>query len=668
MSQENQPTIEARLEEQEYYSPPPEFVDQANANDRSIYDRFDAFPDGFEEYANLLDWDEHWTDVLDASDPPFYNWFTGGRLNASYNCVDRHLEAYGDKTAILWEGEPGDSRRLAYQDLYREVNEFAAMFRDVGIGADDIVTLHLPMVPELPIAMLAAARIGAPHSEVFGGFTASALANRLKDADSRYLVTIDGYYRRGEFLEHKRKADEALEDPDVDVDTVLVLTRGDELHEGTTMVEGRDVLVDDLRAKHRGARVDPVSRASEDILFLMYTSGTTGKPKGAQHGTGGYLSYVAGTSKYLFDIHPTDTYWCFADIGWITGHSYIVYGPLSIAATSMMYEGAPDYPHRGYVWELAEKHDVDIFHTSPTAVRLFMKWGEKHLEPYDLDFKLLASVGEPIQPEVWKWYYEHVGGGEAVIIDTWWQTETGGVLLSNLPALADMKPGSVGHPMPGIVAKTLDDDGNGIEPGTGKAGNLVITRPWPGILQTLYGADDRFISEYWETFSDLDSRDMADWIYKTGDGAVEASDGYFRILGRLDDVMNVSGHRLGSMELESAIVEVPGVAEAAVAPRDHPEKGQVPDAYVVLREGTEPSDDLKDAVVAAVSEEIGGFARPAHVEFVDVLPYTRSGKIMRRLLSDISNGRELSDTTTLEDPSVPERIRKQVLGQPSAPG
>ncbi|KAB1197847.1 MULTISPECIES: acetate--CoA ligase [Haloferax] len=662
MSHEERSTIEARLAEEEYYSPNPEFIGQANVSDRSVYDRFDEFPDGFEEYAELLDWDEHWTDVLDASNPPFYDWFVGGKLNASYNCIDRHLDAHRDKTAIIWEGEPGDSRRLAYQDLYREVNEFAAMFRDAGIGADDVVTFHLPVIPELPIGMLAAARIGAPHSVVFGGFTAAALANRLDDANSRYLVTIDGYYRRGKFLDHKQKADEAVEQASVDVDTVFVLQREKELHPETKIVEGRDVVVEDVRSQYRGAHVEPVPRASDDILFLMYTSGTTGKPKGAQHGTGGYLSYVAGTSKYLFDIHSTDTYWCLADIGWITGHSYMVYGPLLLGATSMMYEGAPDHPHKGYIWELAEKHAVDIFHTSPTAVRMFMKWGETHLEPYDFEFKLLVSVGEPIQPEVWRWYYDHVGRGDTVIIDTWWQTETGGVVMSNLPALADMKPGSVGHPMPGIQATVLDDDGNEIEPGTGTAGNLVLTRPWPGILQTLYGDDERYISEYWEKFSDLESRNMDDWIYRTGDGAVEAADGYFRILGRLDDVMNVSGHRLGSMELESTIVEVPAVAEAAVVARDDPVKGQVPDAYVVLKEGVEPSDDLREAVVASVAEGIGKFARPAHVEFVDALPYTKSGKIMRRLLSDISNDRELSDTTTLEDPSVPEQIRRQVQG------
>ncbi|ODR79942.1 acetate--CoA ligase [Haladaptatus sp. W1] len=660
MSGNESDTIEARLGEQEYYRPPPAFVGQANVSDPAVYERFEDFPEGFEEYARLLDWDEHWETVFDGSDPPFYEWFGGGRLNASYNCVDRHLDSYGDKTALLWEGEPGGTRRIAYQDLYRMVNEFAAVLRDVGVTKDDIVTLHLPMVPELPVAMLACSRIGAPHSEVFAGFTAPALADRLADADSRYLVTIDGYYRRGEFLDHKRKADAALEDDTVDIDTVLVFTREDELHPDTDLEDGRDVLVADRLADHHGERIDPVSRAANDILFLMYTSGTTGKPKGAQHGTGGYLSYVAGTAKYLFDIHPTDTYWCFADIGWITGHSYIVYGPLAVGATSVMFEGAPDHPHRGRVWEIAERYDVDIFHTSPTAVRMFMKWGEKHLQPYDFDFKHLTTVGEPIQPEVWRWYYEHVGKESAVIIDTWWQTETGGVVISNLPALADMKPGSVGQPMPGISPAILGGDGEEIEPGMGTAGYLVLSRPWPGMLQTLYEDDERYISEYWETFSETDSDDWHDWVYKAGDSAVLAADGYYRVLGRLDDVMNVAGHRLGSMELESAIVEVPQVAESAVAPRDHPEKGQVADAYVVLKEDAESSEEIREAVVNAVSEEIGKFARPENVEFVTVLPYTRSGKIMRRLLTEISNDRELSDTTTLEDPSVPEEIRQQV--------
>ncbi|WP_306060880.1 acetate--CoA ligase [Natronococcus wangiae] len=660
MSQEESPTFEARLSEQEYYRPPPAFIGQANVSDPDIYNRFDEYPEGFEEYAELVDWDERWDTILDASDPPFFSWFGGGKLNASYNCVDRHLEEYGDKTAFVWEGEPGDTRRIAYQDLYHRVNEVAAVLQSVGVEEDDVVTLHLPMVPELPITMLACARIGAPHSEVFGGFTAPALANRLEDANSRYLVTIDGYYRRGEFLDHKRKADAAVEELEGDVDTVLVWTREDELHPDTNMVDGRDVLVADLLDDHRGDHIDPVSRNASDTLFLMYTSGTTGKPKGAQHGTGGYLSYVAGTSKYLFDIHPTDTYWCFADIGWITGHSYIVYGPLAIGTSSVMYEGAPDHPHKGRVWEIAERYDVDIFHTSPTAVRMFMRWGEEYLEPYDFNFKHMTTVGEPIQPEVWRWYYTYVGHETAVIVDTWWQTETGGVVISNLPALDDMKPGSVGRAMPGIKPAIFDEEGNEIEAGSGNAGYLVLTRPWPGILQTLYGDDERYISEYWEEFSDTESDDWRDWVYKAGDSAVQAADGYYRVMGRVDDVMNVAGHRLGSMELESVIVEVPEVSEAAVAARDHPQKGEVPDVYAVLMEGIEPSESIREEVVSAVETEIGKFARPENVEFVNALPYTRSGKIMRRLLGEISNDRSLSDTTTLEDPDVPERIREQV--------
>jgi acetyl-CoA synthetase len=660
MSQEESLTFEARLSEQEYYRPPPSFIGQANVSNPGIYDRFDDFPEGFEEYAELLDWDRRWETVLDASDPPFFSWFGGGELNASYNCVDRHLEEYGDKTAFVWEGEPGDTRRIAYQDLYRRVNEVAAVLQSIGVEEDDVVTLHLPMVPELPITMLACARIGAPHSEVFGGFTAPALANRLEDANSRYLVTIDGYYRRGEFLNHKRKADAAVEELEGDVDTVLVWTREDDLHPNADMKDGRDVLVADLLDDHRGDRIDPVSRNAEDTLFLMYTSGTTGKPKGAQHGTGGYLSYVAGTSKYLFDIHPTDTYWCFADIGWITGHSYIVYGPLAVGASSVMYEGAPDHPHKGRTWEIAERYDVDIFHTSPTAVRMFMRWGEEYLEPYDFDFKHLTSVGEPIQPEVWRWYHTHVGHESAVIIDTWWQTETGGVVISNLPALNDMKPGSVGRAMPGIEPAIFEEDGNKIEAGSGNAGYLVLKRPWPGILQTLYNDDERYISEYWKEFSDLESDDWRDWVYKAGDSAVQAADGYYRVMGRVDDVLNVAGHRLGSMELESVIVEVPDVSEAAVAARGHPQKGEVPDVYAVLMEGVEPNEDIREKVVSAVETEIGKFARPENVEFVNALPYTRSGKIMRRLLGEISNDRPLSDTTTLEDPDVPEQIRDQV--------
>jgi len=663
MSEKTDPEIEARLSEQEYFRPPSKFVGQANVSDPDVYDRFAEFPDGFEEYAELLDWEERWEETFDGSDPPFFEWFVGGKLNASYNCIDRHLSERKNQVALLWEGEDGERRNITYRNLYRQVNEMAAVLQEVGVEADDVVTLHLPMLPALPITMLACARIGAPHSEVFAGFSASALAQRVDDADSDVVVTVDGYYRRGELLNHKQKADEALEEADTDVDTLLVWERHDgQLHDDAELIEGRDVLVSDLLAENERARVDPVSRDAEDPLFLMYTSGTTGKPKGCQHRTGGYLAYATGTSKYVLDIEPEDTYWCAADIGWITGHSYIVYGPLALGTTSVMYEGAPAHPHKGRIWEVAEKYDVDVFHTSPTAVRMFMKWGEEIPAEYDFDFRHMTTVGEPIQPEAWLWYYDHIGDGDAVIVDTWWQTETGGHLITNLPALDDMKPGSAGRPCPGIQPAIYDDNGDPIEPASGRAGNLVIERPWPGMLQTVYGNDERFIEEYWQRFSEVDSDDWTDWVYEAGDGAVHERDGFFRILGRLDDVMNVAGHRLGTMELESAVAEAPEVAEAAVAAREDPEKGAVPDVYVTVREGVEESEAVREKIVQAVEDEIGGFARPANVIFVDDLPKTRSGKIMRRLLENISNDDDLGDTTTLRDPSVPEEIRDQVHG------
>ncbi|WP_226010271.1 acetate--CoA ligase [Halomicrobium salinisoli] len=659
------PELEAQLTEQDYFRPPTDFVGQANVTDPDIYERFDEnYPEAFEEYAELLDWDERWDQVLDDSNPPFYEWFVGGELNASYNCIDRHLDERKNQAAFIWEGTDADEREtITYQDLYNRVNEMAAVLRGVGVEEDDVVTCHLPMLPALPVTMLSCARIGAPHSEVFAGFSAQALADRIDDADSDVVVTVDGYYRRGEFLNHKEKCDEALEQAESDVDTVLLWSRHDELHEDVEISDDDPyVLVDDLLHEHERERVEPVSRDAEDPLFLMYTSGTTGQPKGCQHRTGGYLSYVTATSKYVLDIKPEDTYWCAADIGWITGHSYIVYGPLSLGTTSVMYEDTPDHPHKGRIWEMAERYDVDIFHTSPTAVRMFMKWGEEYVEDYDFDFRHMTTVGEPIQPEAWLWYYKYIGDEDAVIVDTWWQTETGGHLITNLPALADMKPGSAGKPCPGVQPAIYGDDGEPLEAASGKAGNLVIEKPWPGMLQTVYGNDERFIDEYWRDFSDTDSDDAEDWVYKAGDGAVHGQDGYFRILGRLDDVMNVAGHRLGTMELESAVSEVQDVAEAAVAAREDAEKGEVPDVYVVLREGIEASDEVRDRIITSVEDEIGKFARPANIIFCDDLPKTRSGKIMRRLLENISNDEDLGDTTTLRDPSVAEQIREQVHG------
>ncbi len=650
--------LEARLREQDYFRPPSKFVGQANAADPAIYDEVGEFPEGFERYAELLDWDEHWDQVFDGSNPPFFEWFVGGKLNAAYNCVDRHLDERKNQVALLWEGSDGEQENITYQDLYRRVNEMAAALRAQGVEEDDVVTIHLPMVPALPITMLACARIGAPHSVVFAGFSAQALSERVDSAESDYVVTIDGYYRRGEFLEHIEKADKGVADADRDPD-VLVWYRHDEPHAD---VSDDYIAVDGLLNDHERETVEPVPRDAEDPLFLMYTSGTTGKPKGCQHRTGGYLAYAAATSKNVLDIKPEDTYWCAADIGWITGHSYIVYGPLALGTTSVMYEDTPDHPHKGRIWEIAEKYDVDIFHTSPTAVRMFMKWGEEYPESYDFDFRHMTTVGEPIQPEAWLWYYKHIGDEDAVIVDTWWQTETGGHLITNLPAIQDMKPGSAGRACPGIEPALVDDSGDKLPEASGQAGNLIIERPWPSMLQTVYGNDERFISTYWEDFSDTDSDDWRDWNYKAGDGAVQAQDGYWRVLGRLDDVMNVAGHRLGTMELESAVAEVEKVAEAAVAAREDAEKGEVPDVYVVLREGIEPSDAVAGEIVAAVESEIGKFARPANVMFVDDLPKTRSGKIMRRILENISNGEDLGNTTTLRDPAVPEQIREQVHG------
>jgi len=655
--------LEARLEEQDEFDPPAEFVDQANVSNSGIYEEFEQnWPECWTGAADLLDWSSEYDQVLDDSNPPFYEWFEGGSLNASANCLDRHLDERGDEAAIEWVGEPvdEDDRTFTYEELHREVNEFAAALREMGVGEDDVVTMYMPMVPELPVAMLACARIGAPHSVVFAGFSADALATRMNAADSEYLVTCDGYYRRGDPLDHYEKANEGLGGVDHEVSDVVVVDRlgknGDSF--GHDLPEGRHDY-DDLVADHEGATVEPVERDATDMLFLMYTSGTTGEPKGVKHSTGGYLSWAAWTSQAVLDIKPEDTYFCSADIGWITGHSYIVYGPLALGTTTMMYEGTPDHPEKDRLWEIIEEYEATQLYTAPTAIRAFMKWGTEYPESHDLSsLRLLGTVGEPINPRAWKWYYQHIGEESAPIVDTWWQTETGGMMVTGLPGVSEMKPGSAGRPLPGVDARVVDVSGEEVE--AGRAGYLTVDKPWPGMLQTLYENDERFVNEYWAEYSDTDSDDPDDWVYFPEDGAKIDDDGYITVLGRVDDVLNVSGHRLGTMEIESAIVDVEGVAEAAVVGGDHDVKGEAVYTYVLTEDGQDGTDELRDRIVESVEDAIGPIARPEAVVFSPELPKTRSGKIMRRLLEDIANGEELGDTSTLRNPDVVEDIQAKV--------
>jgi acetyl-CoA synthetase len=544
------------------------------------------------------------------------------------------------------------------------VNEFAAVLRDfAGLKRGDRVTLHMPMIPELPITMLACARLGVIHSQVFGGFSGRACADRIVDSNSRVLITADAYYRSGTLLDHKANADIACDLAEKDgqkVDKVLVWQRyAGKASSPTPMVEGRDYFANDLVKELYGARVEPEKMNSEDPLFLMYTSGTTGKPKGMQHGTGGYLSYVAGTSKFVQDIHPEDVYWCMADIGWITGHSYIVYGPLAIGASSVVYEGVPTYPDAGRSWRIAQDLDVNIFHTAPTAIRALRKIGPDEPAKYTYHFKHMTTVGEPIEPEVWKWYHREVGKGEAIIVDTYWQTETGGFLCSTLPGIKPMKPGSAGPGMPGIHPIIFDDEDNILPAGAGKAGNICIQNPWPGVAMTIWGDRDRFVDTYYARYNkDPKSTDWKDWPYMTGDAAVEAEDGYIRVLGRIDDVINVSGHRLGTKEIESAALVVEEVAEAAVVPVNHDIKGKEPDLYIALKPGFESSPELAKKISDTVCTEIGKIAKPRKVWIVPDMPKTRSGKIMRRVLGAISNKGDTGDVTTLANPEIVEAIQK----------
>ncbi|MDQ2055403.1 acetate--CoA ligase [Halobellus sp. H-GB7] len=655
--------LEARLAEQDVFEPPAEFTGQANVSDEGIYEEFEEnWPECWETAADLLEWETEYDTVLDDSTPPFYEWFTGGELNASANCLDRHLADRGDEAAIEWVGEPVDeeNRTYTYEELHREVNEFAASLRDLGVGEDDVVTMYMPMVPELPIAMLACARIGAPHSVVFAGFSADALATRMNAADSEYLVTCDGYYRRGDPLDHLQKANQGLDSVEHPVSDVVVVDRlgpnGDDFGHD---LAGNQHDYDDLVAAHEGAAVDPVARDAEDMLFLMYTSGTTGQPKGVKHTTGGYLAWSAWTSQAVLDIEPDDTYFCSADIGWITGHSYIVYGPLALGTTTMMYEGTPDHPERDRLWQIIEDYEATQLYTAPTAIRAFMKWGTEYPDRHDLSsLRLLGTVGEPINPRAWKWYYQHIGDGECPVVDTWWQTETGGMMVTTLPGIKDMKPGSAGPPLPGLDVQIVDTNGDEID--AGRAGYLTVQKPWPGMLRTLYKNDERYIEEYWAEYSDTDSDDPDDWVYFPEDGAKIDEDGYITVLGRVDDVINVSGHRLGTMEIESAIVGVEGVAEAAVVGGDHEVKGEAVYAYVITEESHEGDADLRERIIAGVEDAIGPIARPEEVIFTPELPKTRSGKIMRRLLEDIANGEELGDTSTLRNPEIVEEIRASV--------
>jgi len=665
--------IAVHWKEEGYYQPPARFIGQANAADPDILERFseEHFPDCFKEYADLLTWDTYWQTTLDTSNPPFWKWFVGGRLNVSYNCVDRHLATSRNKAAIIWVPEPEEERTEAvtYQDLYGRVNEFAALLRDFcGVKVGDRVTFHLPMVPELPVSMLACARLGVIHSEVFGGFSGMACGGRIADSQSRILVTMDGYYRNGELVDHKAKADEALavaREQGIEVDKVLVWRR----HAGqyaseSPMVDGRDFFVDELLNDYRGTLVEPVSMPAEAPLFLMYTSGTTALPKGCQHSTGGYLAYVAGTSKYYQDIHPEDTYWCLADIGWITGHSYIVYGPLALGTTSVIYEGVPTYPDPGRPWRIAERLGVNIFHTAPTTIRMLRKLGPDEPAKYNYRFKHMTTVGEPIEPEVWRWYYDSVGKGEAAIVDTWWQTENGGFLGSTLPALQAMKPGSCGPGVLGIYPAIYDEDGNVLEPGSGRAGNVCIRNPWPGSFQTIWGSPERFIQTYYEKYcANKESKDWRDWPYMAGDGAMQAADGYLRILGRIDDVINVAGHRLGTKELESASITVEEIAEAAAVPVIDDIRGRAVEMYVSLKPGFSASSEIEKKVSKAIESHIGKIARPKNVWIVPDMPKTRSGKIMRRVIASISNFADIGDTTTLANPEIVEDIRQHVQGE-----
>jgi acetyl-CoA synthetase len=638
--------LDTLLKESRTFDPPADFKRQANVKTKTVYRDAQRRLSYWAKHARQLDWFKPWSKVLDWK-PPHAKWFIGGKLNASYNCLDRHVATdKRNKVAILWEGEPGDRRVLTYWELYRQVNRFAAALKKLGIKRGDCVAIYLPMIPEAAIAMLACARIGAPHSVVFGGFSSEALKDRINDAEAKAVITADIGYRRGQQVPLKKNVDEAVKDTP-SIEHVVVVQRDAEPASGVKMKDGRDLWYHDLLAS-APAHCKPAVMDAEDMLFILYTSGTTGKPKGIVHTTGGYMTQAVATCRWVFDLKDEDVYWCMADVGWVTGHTYVVYGPLAIGATVVMYEGAPDWPDKGRTWDIVERYGVTIFYTAPTAIRAFMKWGPNYPKQHDLStLRLLGSVGEPINPEAWMWYHRHIGGKRCPIVDTWWQTETGGIMLTPLPGVTKTKPGSATVPFPGIEADLVDSDGNKVEVG---GGYLVLTTPWPGMLRTIYGDDERYKAEYWSEYPGK---------YFTGDGAKRDKDGYFWVLGRVDDVLNVAGHRIGTMEVESALVSHHAIAEAAVVGRPHDIKGEVVVGFVILRAGFTGSDELKAELKDHVVKKIGAIARPADVFFTADLPKTRSGKIMRRLLRDIATGGTLGDVTTLADPTVVAGLKQR---------
>ena len=650
--------LERLLEAGGVFPPSEQFKQSALISDPAVYKQADADPVGFwEQQAHALAWSKPWDKALDDSNPPFYNWFVGGQLNASHNCVDRHIEAgLGKRVAFHWHGEDGSTRTITYDDLYRDVQLAANALKGVGVKPGDVVGIYLPMIPEVVVAMLACARIGAPHNVVFGGFSAQAVAERMEVSEAKVLITASGAQRKGKVAPVKQQVDEQVAELTSLEHIIVVRNAG----EDAPMTPGRDLWWEELLEQ-----ADPECPAepfdADHPLFILYSSGSTAKPKGILHGTGGYLTGVAWTHKHVFDLKPeSDVWWCSADVGWITGHSYIVYGPLMNAATSVMYEGAPDYPHQGIWWELVERYKATIFYTAPTAIRACMKWGAELPAKYDLSsLRLLGSVGEPINPKAWLWYHLVVGGGNCPIVDTWWQTETGHIMISPLPGVTVTKPGSATQPLPGIKAEVVTES-DGEELPNGSQGLLVLRRPWPGMLKTLYGDDQLFIKTYFSRFGPE--------TYFVGDAARRDLDGDLWVIGRVDDVVNVSGHRLSTAEVESAIVAHPSVAEAAVIGQADEQSGQAICAFVTLEASHQPDDETIEGINATVAEQIGKFARPKRIIWADDLPKTRSGKIMRRLLRDIAEGRALGDVTTLRDPAVMAALEEQIASRASEEG